>query len=581
MTFARITASQYPLKKVFSDDFVFQIPYYQRPYAWTTEEARDLLEDIMESMESMDPMGASCDELNPYFLGSIVLIKEDDVGKPDAQVVDGQQRLATTTILLSVLRDLCNDTKYAAGLSKYIIQEGNPVDGTEDTYRLTLSERDKEFFQRHIQTIGNIEQLTKMTTTDNYSQKNIRDNAKLFYEILKGNTEKGLKGKTEEERKQLAEFIVKQCCMVVVSTPDSDSAYRIFSILNDRGLNLSHADILKSELIGTLKKELHEDYANLWEDTEDQLGRNDFINLFSHIRMIKRRMKLRKDILNEFREYVIKPINDPRKVIEEIVEYGDIYDDIKNAEYSSDSYAEEINAKLRWLNHIDNADWLPPAIYYMSKHHNNPKNLMLFFNDLERLAAGLMILRADVNERIKRYGHILEAIEIGQNLYDETPISEPDQAPLQLTQTERDRIIDALKGDLFFESQFKLYVLLRLNDASLEEGVKFDYKSVTVEHVLPQTLPKGGNWAMWFSESEHIKYRHKLGNLILLTGRKNKGNDEFEIKRQKYLNEKKGGIASFPLSVKAIQDNKTMWNKDVIDSRQEDMIEKLKTIWRL
>jgi hypothetical protein len=97
---------------------------------------------------------------------------------------------------------------------------------------------------------------------------------------------------------------------------------------------------------------------------------------------------------------------------------------------------------------------------------------------------------------------------------------------------------------------------------------------------LPQDLPKGGKWAIWFSESDHIKYVHKLGNLILLTGPKNKGNHEFDVKKVEYLDEKKYGRMSFLLSRKAIE-NATEWTKDVIDRRQKEQIEKLKVIWRL
>ncbi len=570
MSFAKIKAGEYPLSKIFSNEFVFKIPYYQRPYAWTTEEARELLEDLLESIDST---GRSHEELNQYFLGSIVLIKEDD---SNAQVVDGQQRLATITILLSVLRDLCNNEKYLYDLNDYITQKGKISLKLKDTYRLTLSERDKEFFQKHIQTSGNIEQLIKLTKTDKDSQKNIRDNAKLFYNILKGNVKEGLKGKTEEERERLIDFIAAQCYMVVVSTPDSDSAYRIFSILNDRGLNLSHADILKSELIGKINEELHEDYAKMWEDTEDKLGRAAFIDLFPYIRMIKHRKKLRKDILNEFREYVIKPINDPRKVIEEIVKYGDIYEDIKKPAYESDFGAEAINAKLRWLNQIDNADWIPPAMRYMSLHNDDPRELIRFFSDLERLAAGLMILRADVNERIRRYGRILEAIENNQNLYEETPPLDPEQSLLQLTPNERKDIIDRLKGDLYLESQFRLYVLLRLDSALSAGGVQHDRTVITIEHVLPQN-PKQGQWTCFPNPERCV---HKLGNLVLLTRKKNPeaSNYEFNEKKSKYFYGK-SGVTSFDLTKQVILE--TSWTPEVVKRRQGELLDKLKEIWRL
>ena len=97
-----IKAEEKLLGRVFSDDYVFEIPEYQRPYAWTTEQAGELLDDLLTA--------AAGDANSSYFLGSIVLIKEPDV--PLAQVVDGQQRLTTLTILLCVLRDLTANAEH-------------------------------------------------------------------------------------------------------------------------------------------------------------------------------------------------------------------------------------------------------------------------------------------------------------------------------------------------------------------------------------------------------------------------------------------------------------------------------------
>ncbi len=89
----KITAKEYSISNVFSKDFQFFIPPYQRPYAWNTEQAYELFDDIFTTFNS-----GSGNET--YFIGSIVLIKEE--GKPRSEVIDGQQRLTTLTILLSV-----------------------------------------------------------------------------------------------------------------------------------------------------------------------------------------------------------------------------------------------------------------------------------------------------------------------------------------------------------------------------------------------------------------------------------------------------------------------------------------------
>src|SRR5207302_10088390 len=92
MSKLNIHGSEYPIKKIFSDDFVFTIPVYQRAYAWTIEESEELFQDLIRAKGDAEE---AIDDISPYFLGSIVLIKGDE---PDAQVVDGQQRLATLTM---------------------------------------------------------------------------------------------------------------------------------------------------------------------------------------------------------------------------------------------------------------------------------------------------------------------------------------------------------------------------------------------------------------------------------------------------------------------------------------------------
>ena len=71
MSKMNIRGSEYPLKKIFSDDFVFTIPLYQRAYAWTTEQSEELFQDLLRTMDSYEK---SIDDLPPYFLGSIVLM---------------------------------------------------------------------------------------------------------------------------------------------------------------------------------------------------------------------------------------------------------------------------------------------------------------------------------------------------------------------------------------------------------------------------------------------------------------------------------------------------------------------------
>lgn len=556
-----IHAIEKALFKIFSNDFVFTIPAYQRPYAWTTEQASELLSDLLSFLGNS---AESITETNPYFLGSIVLIKDEDI--PHSDVVDGQQRLTTLTILLAALRALVN-SDYSGEITKYIYEKGDLIIGTPNRYRLRLRERDDEFFRLYIQNEKGLDDLLQLDSGQlSDSRKNLQTNARHF--LIE------LKKLSEQQRIRLLQYLMTRCFLVVVATPDLDSAYRIFSVLNARGLDLKLPDLLKSEIIGAIPQADREKYTKIWESEEDDLGRDAFQDLFAHIRMIYQKAKLRKSIINEFREF-IKPQEKPKKFIDEVLKpYSDSFETIKTATYQSDKGAEPVNSMFRWLNQIDNFDWVPPAILYLSQNRSFPDKLKPFFTDLERLAAGLMILRADINDRIERYGKLLIAIETNSDLYA------PD-SPLQVTQDEASQIIKMLDGDLYLIRRIRQYVLLRL-DSTLSQGeASYDYPIITVEHVLPQNPDKGSLWMRLFpDDDERGKFIHRIGNLVLLSRKKNAQaqNYDFADKKKKYFSTIKG-VSPFALTTQVLQIED--WTPTVIIQRQKDLLQNLKVLWRL
>ena len=109
----------------------FLIPEYQRPYAWTEEHAGILFDDLYDFFtEEQD---------GSYFLGSIVLIKQERI--PHAEVIDGQQRLTTLTILLAAIpSQIQGDLR--SKMEQYIREPGNPFEELQPKPRLALRKRD-------------------------------------------------------------------------------------------------------------------------------------------------------------------------------------------------------------------------------------------------------------------------------------------------------------------------------------------------------------------------------------------------------------------------------------------------------
>jgi hypothetical protein len=562
MTRIQIKGGEYPIGKIFGKDFVFRIPLYQRPYAWQQDQTEELLDDLLSFVGDGD---GPVDDLNPYFLGNIVVIKEDH--KPDADVVDGQQRLTTLAILLSVIRSLTNGD-FAKGLTEFIYEKGNPVEETKDRFRLTLRDRDATFFQDYIQKEGQLNSLSSLDEAKlSDSQKNIRSNTIAL--------SKRLKGFSIDACKRLAQFIIKQCFLVVVSTPDFESAYRIFTVLNSRGLDLSHADILKSEIVGKVSSEEQDKYGERWEDTEELLGRESFADLFSHIRTVYRKLKLKGTVLAEFRQYVMSEVKDSRSLIDDvIVPYANAFSDIREANYESSKGADDVNALLKWLGEIDNTDWLPSAILYMSQNTNAPDKLRQFLTDLERLAVMQMLTRSSINERIERYGRVINAIQKTADLYAK-------ESPLHISSEEQKRMLCVLDGDVYnLLPKVRKYVMLRLDSALSGGGATYDHGVFSIEHVLPQQPKAGSLWESWFPDSaEREQLVHRLGNLVILSRRKNSSASNYDFDKKKASYFTKDGVSPFQITTQVVSEK--TWTPVVIERRQTELVAKLKAVWHL
>lgn len=500
----------------------------------------------------------------PYFLGSIVLVKAET--DPEAEVVDGQQRLTTLTILLSALRERVSP-QLIESLDKRLFQKGDAIKGTIDQPRLTLRERDHEFFEKHLQTREGIESIRRLSLDGlPDAQRNLVENARLFMDRLEN-----LGADVCDE---LARFVVMRTFLVTVSTQDFDSAYRIFTVLNERGLDLTHTDILKSDIIGQIPDSDQDSYTRRWETEEEDLGREDFADLFSHIRMVFAKTKARESILKEFRNDVVSRFSDGRRLIDEvIVPFSDAYEVATRADYRAATGADEVNSLLRWLNLLDNKDWIPPAIKYLSDLGTTSAELARFLRDLERLAASILIRRIDITRRVERYGAVLNAIESSEDLYR-------DASPLQLSEAEREETMAKLNGEIYTATRIRRYVLLRLDSALSSGGASYEHPLVTVEHVLPQTPPLESSWRANFTDDQREAWVHRLANLVLLTRRKNSqaSNYEFDIKKERYFTTD-SGVSPFAITTQVLREKG--WTPELLMQRQTDLLRTLAQLWRL
>ncbi|WP_218571417.1 DUF4357 domain-containing protein [Pseudomonas sp. DG56-2] len=338
---------------------------------------------------------------------------------------------------------------------------------------------------------------------------------------------------------------------------------------------MSATDILKAEIIGALPEKVRDDYTSSWEDQEEELGRSRFGELFSHIRMIYRKAKPQGTLLKEFRAHVTEAAQPQAFMDKVLLPMAQAYVVICDADYASYELAEAINNHLRWLNRLEFKDWVPPALAFHIRHHNQPKALLAFFRDLERLTYSMLARKIGVNERIERFSKLTDAVEKGDDL---TSVS----SPLQLSPLEQGGTYAALDGSLYETHSSKaLAVLLLRLDALLSDGsASYQHDVVSVEHVMPQQPATASLWREWVREPDkHQYWVHRLGNLTLLSRRKNSAARNYEFIKKKNAYFTKGGVSSFALTTQVLQHDS--WTVAVMERRQSDLMSQLENHWRL
>jgi hypothetical protein len=551
-----IEAHERSIGQVFGDTYAFEIPQYQRPYAWEEDQTRELLSDLLNAMDDDASSGV-------YFLGSIVLIKSPS--DPLSKVVDGQQRLTTLTILLSVLRDLTTDAESRLNRRAYVYQKANPDSGAEERYRLLLRNQDRAFFAKHIQKPDATNELPDPNAFEE-SQQRLIENARFLRSALAT--------LPESRRNALVAFIIQRCYLVVVAVPTAEAARRIFTVLNARGLDLTATDILKANLLERAGDAREADLASRWEVVEQALGRDKTVELFGHIRMIYERDKPRMALEAGFPKFVAPFQGDADQFVSNILEpISDASILLGDSIAVQKQFGLETARAVRSLDRIDNKDWMPPALLRLWKRSPGDNAAVgRFLVQLERLAYYLFVIRADVNERMQRFAGVMDEFDPREG--------KKATASIVLTDAEQVDFLGALGGSLYLKTRVCKPVLQRLDEALSSGGASYD-ELVSIEHVLPQTVDKDSEWAKLFvDEKTRAEWTHRLANLVFLTRRINSraSNWAFDKKKKEYFSSKDGS-SPFVLTQAVLQTE--TWSLEHLQERQEKLVAKLASVWDL
>jgi hypothetical protein len=276
-----------------------KLPEFQRPYSWEKAQVATFLGDLktFQKRYEKSPVDAS------YFLGPVVIIEE----KTHITVLDGQQRLATATILLAALRDLARELHsakptptldyFARDVQRELIEK---KDTSPVVYSLTLSELDEPYFIQSIKTDppGN----AKPTLRSHQLIKGAYDffAAEVRFAIQNKGTEAQAR-----ELKTLREALTKGMSLVAIVVEDEADAYDIFEALNDRGLRLSVPDLVINLLLkrcasGTERQTVRQ----TWNAMIQQMGKRDVSRFLRHLWLSQFGDLKAKGLYSEIKEHL-------------------------------------------------------------------------------------------------------------------------------------------------------------------------------------------------------------------------------------------------------------------------------------
>ncbi|WNG13527.1 DUF262 domain-containing protein [Cystobacter fuscus] len=536
-------AEERTISKILTEQIRYEIPPYQRPYSWRKANVLQLLEDIWEAYEG---------NVTEYFIGSLITIEKEHDRRYD--VVDGQQRLTTLNLIFARLRDHISDDAAKVELGKRILPR-NVLTGEAETPRLLLRKSDQSFFRKYV-----LEgQPLPGGNKDNLDVPQLR-----LIENLEA-VDAFCEGKSQQVLKLFANYLLSKVYVVFVTTQSLQSAYRLFNVLNARGMPLSNADLIKNSLFSHLEGHANrsEELEERWLELEEELGIERLDAFFSHHRTSVLAAKARRALHEEIEPLIEATEGGPFAFLEKVIGSAKNYVRIVDCEFNDVSTLRALNALWR----VEYDEWIAPLLAYLNKPVEGLSEAE-FTNLLEKITMQNWVRRLGRTARLTVYYQLINAIREGK---DADEVRQIFRRNAQNTE-----FLGLLDGELY-GMPFDTAVLLRLEDAAQDESVTKTYSGLlTIEHVLPQAL-KDAYWKERFSDEQHGLWLHRLGNLALLSGRKNYRAQYYGFDRKKKIYKERSKNVSFDLTKEVC--DQPEWSVAEIKARHERLLELAKETW--
>lgn len=542
----------------------YKVPDFQRDYSWKEEHWEELWLDIKSLSRNTEI----------HYMGSIVL---QNNGDKTFTIIDGQQRIATLTIIIIA----------AVKLFEELIEAGNESEKNEErkeiiirrylgdkdptslkySSKLFLNENNDNFYQTN---------LLQLNLPLNKSRLNASDRLMLeafeyFYNLMKES--KSIFGNGERISEFIDKIIADKLFFIQIVVEDDLSAYTVFETLNARGLELTSTDLLKNYLFSLVKSKTDRQHMKVqWLDICKVVGIGEFPQFLRYYLNARQKLVRKERLFKEIRGQV----KDSKNVFALLGDLGKavtVYTALD--EYEDDLWKQNQEAQklIKELNLFQVSQYKPLLIsaYFKLKQNEFNKLLRIVLSVTFRYT---IIGSQNPNKLEDAYNRVAVKIFNGEvknatgamsDLKDVYPSDEEFKSNFSL------KVFDTANSKA---RKITRYVLFSIENQLHNKNYPNETSEATIEHILPENL--SDSWLNVFDREKHEEYVYRLGNLTLLEESLNSrdaSNKSFLEKKVVYVKSQ----YNITKDLKKFEG----WIENDIRSRQREMAKVATAIWRV
>jgi uncharacterized protein with ParB-like and HNH nuclease domain len=595
----KIQTEQTTLESFFSGlSTRYRVPTYQRNYSWTSDEIEQLWNDLTAAFDAGDS----------YFVGTLVLNSEQsgESGQDGHyDIVDGQQRLTTISIIFSAMRnigqELLHNNAFESQLlrNEVFFQTARRISNYAEDRLLYRSEPDHYYLELNARDQPGFESLVQKITVpkfDDAALKISKSQSRLVKAkkvINKRIYERFIKSETSVDA--LYRFLVYLCqkLQFIKITVETDyDAYLLFESLNSKGLELSTADLVKNKLLAACRnnEERKKKIVGEWDVIVSKLERSrfpnpvDFLRCYWHAFEVGRPTK--RDLYKAIRSKLQEPGFDVESFVSDLSNGVDDFVFLTDTERvwpsqnikfgTKEQYIAELNS-LRYAIHL-------PVMMIAIKTRTDS-----FVTELIRKSLSFLFRLLTIGDYTM--GIANAAFSAIQEKLKQASPQVPDEQILAIFDLYNDKV-----GDEIFEANFAKFVTednsvcryiltkIHLHNCGVEQIPKSD--EIHLEHILPQDSSLWEEEGFDSREKQLDDLKYSIGNMTLLDKTLNSSisNNIFSVKVARYQMRTAANQigTTFPMTYEIYseyQAGETTWTKERIERRAENWANLAVNIW--